>query len=87
MSLIFDIDAKPDGAFYLWANVSKFTDDSFKFAEELLENIHVATTPGVDFGSNKTEQYLRFAYTRDISHMSEGVERLKKYLYNRKARK
>ncbi len=87
LSLIFDIDAKPDGAFYLWANVSKFTDDSFKFAEELLENIHVATTPGVDFGSNKTEQYLRFAYTRDISHMSEGVERLKKYLYNRKARK
>lgn len=87
LSLIFDIDAKPDGAFYLWANVSKFTDDSFKFAEELLENIHVATTPGVDFGSNKTEQYLRFAYTRDISHMSEGVERLKKYLYNRKERK
>lgn len=87
LSLIFDIDAKPDGAFYLWANVSKFTDDSFKFAEELLENIHVATTPGVDFGSNKTEQYLRFAYTRDISHMSEGVERLKKYLYNRKVRK
>ena len=77
---IFDIDAKPEGAFYIWANVSKFTNNSFEFASELLEKTHVATTPGVDFGSNKTEQYLRFAYTRDISHMSEGVDRIKKYL-------
>ncbi|KAB7882986.1 aminotransferase class I/II-fold pyridoxal phosphate-dependent enzyme [Poseidonibacter ostreae] len=84
LSTIFNIDAKPDGAFYLWANVSKYTDDSFAFAKELLENIHVATTPGVDFGSNKTEQYLRFAYTRDIEHMSDGIKRLKKYLNDRK---
>jgi aspartate/methionine/tyrosine aminotransferase len=77
---IFDVDAKPDGAFYLWANVSKYTDDSFAFAKELLENIHVATTPGIDFGKNKTEQYLRFAYTRDIEHMQDGIKRLKEYL-------
>lgn len=77
---IFEIDAKPEGAFYIWANVSKFTDDSFEFARELLEKTHVATTPGVDFGSNKTEQYLRFAYTREIPHMREGIERLKRYL-------
>ena len=83
LDAIFVIDAKPDGAFYLWANVSKYTDDSFAFAKELLENIHVATTPGIDFGSNKTDQYLRFAYTRDIEHMSDGIKRLKKYLNDR----
>jgi len=77
---LFDVDAKPDGAFYLWANVSKYTDDSFEFAKQILKDIHVATTPGVDFGKNKTKQYLRFAYTRDIEHMSEGISRLKKYL-------
>lgn len=80
---IFEVDAKPQGAFYLWANVSKYTNDSFKFSQELLENIHIATTPGVDFGSNKTEQYLRFAYTRDIDHMKEGIERLREYLKDR----
>ena len=80
LSDIFEIDAKPDGAFYLWANISKYSDDSFAFAKELLENIHVATTPGIDFGSNKTNQYIRFAYTRDIKHMQEGIKRLKEYL-------
>ena len=80
LSEIFEIDAKPDGAFYLWANVSKYSNDSFAFAKELLENIHIATTPGKDFGANNTNQYLRFAYTRDIKHMKEGIERLKKYL-------
>lgn len=80
---IFTVDAKPDGAFYLWVDVSKYTDNSFEFSKELLENIHIATTPGVDFGTNKTNKYLRFAYTRDIEHMKEGIERLKIYLQSR----
>lgn len=80
LNKIFKVDAKPDGAFYLWADVSKYTDDSFSFAKELLENIHIATTPGIDFGNNRTNKYLRFAYTRDIKHMKKGIERLKKYL-------
>lgn len=80
LSEIFEIDAKPDGAFYIWANISKYSDDSFAFAKELLENIHIATTPGIDFGKNKGKEYLRFAYTRDIEHMKEGIQRLKNYL-------
>ncbi len=80
LNAIFTVDAKPEGAFYLWADVSKYTDDSFSFAKELLENIHIATTPGKDFGENKTKHYLRFAYTRDIEHMKEGIKRLKEYL-------
>ncbi len=80
LSDIFEIDAKPDGAFYLWADISKYSNDSFEFSKELLKKIHVAVTPGVDFGSNKTDRYLRFAYTRDIEHLKEGVGRLKKLL-------
>jgi aspartate/methionine/tyrosine aminotransferase len=83
LSQLFDIDAKPEGAFYVWANVSKYSDDSFAFAKELLENIHIAVTPGVDFGQNGTNRYLRFAYTRSIEHMSEGIARLKTYLSTR----
>jgi len=84
LNKIFTVDAKPHGAFYLWVDVSKYTDDSFSFAKELLKEIHIATTPGIDFGSNETNKYLRFSYTRDIEHMKEGVKRLKKYLKKRK---
>ena len=80
---IFKVDVKPEGAFYIWADVSKYTEDSFEFAQELLKEIHVATTPGVDFGNNGTKKYLRFAYTREIEHMSKGIERLREYLKTR----
>jgi len=80
LSQIFEIDAAPQGAFYLWANVSKYSNDSFAFAKELLEKIHIAATPGVDFGKNGTNKYVRFAYTRSIEHMAEGVKRLREYL-------
>ncbi len=80
LSRFFTIDAKPEGAFYLWADISKYSDDSFDFAKRLLEDIHIASTPGVDFGDNKTKKYIRFAYTRDIDHLSEGIKRLESYL-------
>ena len=80
LSSIFQIDAKPEGAFYLWANISKYSNNSYEFSKKLLKDIHIATTPGVDFGENNTDKYIRFAYTREIEHMKEGVERLKRYL-------
>lgn len=80
LSQIFEIDAMSQGAFYIWANVSRYSDDSFAFARELLKKLHVASTPGVDFGNNGTSKYIRFAYTRNIEHMREGIERLKRYL-------
>ncbi len=82
---LFAIDARPDGAFYLWADVSEYSDDAVVFAEELLRECHVAVTPGVDFGTNGTRHYLRFSYTREIAHMREGVERLEEYLRERKS--
>jgi len=80
LSQLFDIETKPSGAFYIWANISKYSQDSLKFSELLLNEIQVATTPGIDFGNNKTHQYIRFAYTRELSHLAEGIQRLKKFL-------
>ncbi|MCB4204000.1 aminotransferase class I/II-fold pyridoxal phosphate-dependent enzyme [Deferribacterales bacterium Es71-Z0220] len=84
LSEIFKVDVVPEGAFYIWVDVSKYTDNSFEFAKELLENIQVAVTPGVDFGKYNTHKYLRFAYTRNIDHMKEGIERIKSYLKSKK---
>jgi len=79
-SLGFEIKAQPQGAFYLYANCSRFTDDSYKFVYQLLEQAGVAVTPGIDFGSNKAEQHCRFAYTRPIEMLEEGVNRLSRFL-------
>jgi aspartate/methionine/tyrosine aminotransferase len=83
LSPLFPIDARPDGAFYLWCDIARYSDDSVAFAEELLRECHVAATPGIDFGSHGTAHYLRFSYTREIEHMREGVERIERYLAER----
>jgi len=80
LSELFTVDARPQGAFYIWADISRYSDDCLSFAETLLEKTHVAVTPGVDFGRNGTSRYVRFSYTRNIDHMREGVERLRAYL-------
>jgi aspartate/methionine/tyrosine aminotransferase len=77
---LFAIDAKPDGAFYLWCDISRYGTDAVRLSERLLEETHVAVTPGIDFGSHGTRHHLRFAYTREIGHMAEGVERIRKFL-------
>jgi aspartate/methionine/tyrosine aminotransferase len=76
----FDIPVTPQGAFYLYANCKKFTDDSFAFSRQLLEEAGVAVTPGLDFGSNKPEQHLRFAYTTSLGRLEEGVKRIKQFI-------
>lgn len=80
---IFDIPVKPEGAFYIWADISRYSSNSFAFAREVLENAHIAVTPGFDFGSNQTDHFIRFAYARDMEHLQEGVQRLKEYLKRR----
>jgi len=76
----FRIRGKPEGAFYLYADVSKFTDDSFTFADELLEQAGVAITPGKDFGSYRQSSHVRFAYTTDMERLQEGVSRIRRWL-------
>lgn len=76
----FQIPVIPQGAFYLYTDCSRLTDNSFEFAYELLEDQGVAITPGKDFGSHKAEQHVRFAYTNSIENMAQGVERIKEFL-------
>ena len=72
----FRIPVEPQGAFYLYADCSALTDDSYRFAMNLLENKGVAVTPGRDFGSNRPERHMRFAYTTGLSKLREGVRRM-----------
>jgi aspartate/methionine/tyrosine aminotransferase len=65
-----------DGAFYLYADISKFSDDSFDFAKRLLADAHVAATPGVDFDPIDGRHYLRFCYAGSAADMREAVERI-----------
>jgi len=76
----FVIPVTAEGAFYLYADCSPFTDDSFAFAERLLEEAGVAVTPGRDFGANAPERHLRFAYTTSLANLEEGVRRLGRFL-------
>ena len=76
----FEIPVVPEGAFYLYANCSRFTDDSYRFASRLLEKAGVAITPGIDFGVNRPETHVRFAYTTSLENLQEGVQRLRAYL-------
>lgn len=69
-----------DGAFYLYADVSGFTDDSATFATRLLDGAHVAATPGVDFDPFRGKQFLRFSYARSAADMREAVERIGAFL-------
>ena len=76
----FDIAGTPEGAFYLYAGCSRFTDDSYGFSVRLLEEAGVAITPGIDFGEHRPERHVRFAYTTSLENLKEGVRRLKDYL-------
>jgi aspartate/methionine/tyrosine aminotransferase len=69
-----------DGAFYLYADVSRFTDDSFAFAKRMLEEAHVAATPGVDFDPFHGRQFLRFCYAGSAAEMHEAVARIGAWL-------
>ena len=70
------IPAEPHGAFYVYADVGR---DARAFARELLEKEAVAATPGVDFGGNGTDRYVRFAYTRSMDELEEAARRIARF--------
>lgn len=76
----FDVKIKPDGAFYLYADCSAFTQNSFQFAQDLLETEAVAVTPGIDFGDYNAGTHIRFAYTVSIERMREAIIRMERFL-------
>jgi len=69
-----------DGAFYLYADVSRFSNDSLDFAKRMLEETHVAATPGLDFDPYHGGRFLRFCYAGAAAEMHKAVERIGNWL-------
>ncbi len=76
----FGIPVLPTGGFFVYADSSRFSRDSQRFCKEMLEGCGVAITPGLDFGSHRAADHVRFAYTIDEARIAEGVTRLASWL-------
>ena len=76
----FGVDARPEGAFYVYADVSAFDTDSAAFARRLLHEAGVAVTPGQDFGTNGADRHVRFSYTTSLDQIHEGLDRMATHL-------
>jgi aspartate/methionine/tyrosine aminotransferase len=81
------VPARPQGAFYVYADCGAFGPDARSFALDLLEAEGVAATPGADFGRNATQHFLRFAYTRGQSDLEEAARRLARFCAARPRRR
>ncbi len=79
-SLGFSVPLMPQGAFYVYAGCERLAEDSEAFAWRVLEEAGVAITPGIDFGVYRARSHVRFAYTRSLADIEEGVERLARLL-------
>lgn len=75
--------APPEGAFYIYADVSDITDNSLEFAREILDRADVAVTPGLDFDPDRGARSLRFSYARATSDIAEGLRRLAGFMASR----
>ena len=69
-----------DGAFYLYADISRFSDDSLDFAKRMLFEASVAATPGIDFDPVNGKHFLRFCYAGSAAEMQEAVRRIGTWL-------
>jgi aspartate/methionine/tyrosine aminotransferase len=76
----FGIPVAPQGAFYVYADSSAVTADSYRFCVDLLERSGVAVAPGIDFGEHRAAQHVRFSYPKPIPVLQEGVERIRRHL-------
>ena len=76
--------APPDGAFYVYADVSEFTNDSRAFAQDILAEAGVAVTPGLDFDKARGWGTLRFSYARSTEDIAEGLTRLETFMRSRR---
>ncbi|MGB5865444.1 MAG: aminotransferase class I/II-fold pyridoxal phosphate-dependent enzyme [Sulfitobacter sp.] len=79
----FNKTAPPDGAFYVYADVSDITQDSRALAAEILEKVGVAVTPGLDFDPLRGHLTLRFSYARSTADIREGLARLATFMKSR----
>jgi aspartate/methionine/tyrosine aminotransferase len=76
----FNVPVMPSGGFFVYADCSRFTDDSERFCREVLEGAGVAFTPGIDFGAYRARNHVRLAYTIEQRKLEEGIGRLRDFL-------
>ena len=79
-NLGFGIRVKPEGAFYIYADSSTVSNDSYEFSYKVLKEKHVAFTPGIDFGTAGADQHVRFAYTTNLDNLKTGIERISDFI-------
>ncbi|MBP5980702.1 MAG: aminotransferase class I/II-fold pyridoxal phosphate-dependent enzyme [Halomonas sp.] len=73
-------DLPPQGAFYVWLDISRYSQDSQAFCERLLEEENVAITPGIDFAVRGGEHHVRIAFTNDVVRLEEAVARIARFV-------
>lgn len=76
----FHIPVEPEGAFYIYADCSAITQNSFEWTRSLLEDEAVALTPGIDFGEYRASTHVRFAYTRPVDQLERACRRIARYI-------
>jgi aspartate/methionine/tyrosine aminotransferase len=76
----FGLSAIPEGAFYIYADISRWRMDSMHFSERALTEAGVAITPGYDFGSHEAGSHVRFSYANSLERLQTGCNRLEKWL-------
>jgi aspartate/methionine/tyrosine aminotransferase len=72
--------APPDGAFYIYADVHRFTDNSLQFCEAILRNTGVATAPGIDFDPVEGRHFIRLSFAVATSEVEDAIARLRPWL-------
>ena len=76
----FAIPVLPDGAFYVYADCGRFSNDADAFTRDVLEATGVVMTPGLDFGIQDVQRYIRVSYATSMENLQEAVRRLEAYL-------
>lgn len=79
-ALGFGVPVSPDGGLYVYADASRFTDDSLAFCLQALKETDVAFTPGLDFGDYLANTHVRFAFTEELPRLEQAIERLSTWL-------
>jgi len=79
-ALGFGVGGEPDGAFYAYADVGRFTNDALAFCRDMLERAGVAATPGVDFDRSGGERFVRFSYAGSRQTLEQALERMERFL-------
>ena len=76
----FTTFSPPDGAFYIYVDISKFSDDSLGFCRQVLDEAGVAITPGLDFDQYRGSSTIRFSYARSTEDIIESTKRIKVFM-------